>query len=152
MTSQVDVPHSWPDSCPGSRKSGNTQVWLRNARKWVAKVWTYQNLVMKIWTWVAKIWTRFPRPMARLMSRLSRPYVQTFPTQILGATMQFGLNPDAVRPLARLMSRLFRFYAQTFQSQILGAAIQFGSASGCSATRGAQDGDGATFQTKAETA
>ena len=29
------------------------------------------------------------RPLARLMSRFSRPYVQTFQTQTLGATMQF---------------------------------------------------------------
>ena len=30
------------------------------------------------------------RPLTRLMSRFSRPYVQSFQTQTLGATMQFG--------------------------------------------------------------
>ena len=30
------------------------------------------------------------RPLARLTARLSRPYVQTFQTQTLGATVQFG--------------------------------------------------------------
>ena len=94
-------------------------------------------------------------------------YVQTFQTlcpdfsdhmyrlsrlKLSAQQCNLGLNPDAVRPLARLMSRLFRFYAQTFQTQTLGAAIQFGSGSGCGATRGAQSGDGATFQTKPETA
>ena len=77
------------------------------------------------------------RPLARLMFRLSRPYVQTLQTQTLGATMQFGSNPDAARPLARLMSRVSRPSVQTFQTQTLGATMQFGSESRCGATCGA---------------
>ena len=77
------------------------------------------------------------RPLVRLMSRIFRPYVQTFQTQTLGATTQFGSKPEAARPLARLTSRLSRLYVKTFQTQTLGATVQFGSKSGCGATLGA---------------
>ena len=56
------------------------------------------------------------RPFARLMSRLSRPHLQTFQTQTRDATMQFGSKSDPARPLARLMSRFSRPYVQIFQA------------------------------------
>ena len=78
------------------------------------------------------------QPLARFMSRLSRPYDKTFQTQALGANLHFlCLNLEAARPLARLMSRLSRPYVQTFQTRTLGAILQFGSKSGCGAPLGA---------------
>ena len=74
------------------------------------------------------------RPLARLMSRLSRPYVQTFPTRTLGANLQFGSKSGCGATLGGFLSRLSRPYDKTFNTQTLGANVQFGSKSGCSAT------------------
>ena len=71
------------------------------------------------------------RPLARLMYRLSRPYVQIFQTQTRGATMQFGSKSGCG---ATLGTTLGATHVQTFQTQTLGATMQFGSESGCSAT------------------
>ena len=49
------------------------------------------------------------RPLARLMSRLSRPYVQTFQIQTLGATMQFGSDSGCGATLGAT-------HVQTFQT------------------------------------
>ena len=54
------------------------------------------------------------RPLVRLMSRLSRPYVQTFQTHTVGENLQFGSKSGCSATLARLMSRLSRSYVQTF--------------------------------------
>ena len=78
------------------------------------------------------------RPLARLMSRLSRPDVQTFQTQTLGATMQFGSKSGCGATLGAT-------HVQTFQTQTPGATRQFGSKSGCGATIGATHIQ--TFQT-----
>ena len=49
------------------------------------------------------------RPLARLMSRFSRPYVQTFQTQTLGATRQCGSK-------SRCGATLGANHVQTFQT------------------------------------
>ena len=49
------------------------------------------------------------RPLARLMSRLSRPYVQTFHTQTLGATMQFGSKSGYGATLGATNVQTFQF-------------------------------------------
>ena len=49
------------------------------------------------------------RPLARLMSRLSRPYVQTFQTQTVGATLQFGSKSGCSATLGAT-------HVQTFQT------------------------------------
>ena len=85
------------------------------------------------------------RPLARLILRFSRPYVQTLQTQTFGATLQFGSKTDAARPVARFMSRLSRPYDKTFKIQTLGATMPFGSNSGSGTTLGATHDQ--TFQT-----
>ena len=76
------------------------------------------------------------RPLARPMSRLSRPYVQTFPTRTLGATLQFGSKSGSGATLGAIFSRLFRPYDKTLKVETLGATLQFGSKSECGATLG----------------
>ena len=111
--------------------------------------------------------SKLSQPMSRrsrtnfVMSRISRPTARL---------CNLGLNPDAARPLARLISRLSSPYVQTFQTQTLGATaiwVSIGKRRGHGgygatfATKERlsrprrdfpdQGGDGATFQTKAET-
>ena len=76
-------------------------------------------------------------PLARLMSRLFTPYVQTLQTQTLGATMQFGSKSGCGATLGATQVQTFRPYIQTLRTQSLGATMQFGSKSGCGATLGA---------------
>ena len=77
------------------------------------------------------------RPLARLMSTLSRPYSRLSQLKLSARICSLGLNPDAVRPLARFLSRFFRLYDKTLKNETLGANLQFGSKSGCGATLGA---------------
>ena len=49
------------------------------------------------------------RPLARLMSRLSRPYVQTFQTQTVGENLQFGTKSGCGATLGAT-------HVQTFQT------------------------------------
>ena len=64
----------WRDSCPGF-----PELMTRLSRlKLAARL---HNLGLN---------ADVARPLARLMPRLSRPYVQTFQTRKLGANLQFG--------------------------------------------------------------
>ena len=108
------------------------------------------------------------RSLARLMSRFSKRYVQTFHTQTLGATIQFGSKFGC----GATHDHTFQNLCPDFLDSNSRREKQFESESGCGATRGAtmvvmartlrprrrrrklrdQVGEGATFQTKAETA
>ena len=112
------------------------------------------------------------RPLARLMSRLSKPYVQTLQTQTFGATMQFGSKPGCGVTLGATPVQTFQTLCSDIPDETLGATMQFGSESGRGVTRGAtmadmmqlsrprrrkrdfsyQGGNGANFATKADTA
>ena len=99
---------TWRDSCPDF-----ANLMTRFSRlELLARIW---NLGLN---------PDAARPLARLMSRLSRPFDKTFQTQALGVNVHFlGLSPDAARPLARLMSKSSRLYVQVFQTQTLGATL-----------------------------
>ena len=85
------------------------------------------------------------RPLARLMSRLSRPYVQTFQTEYLGTNLQFGCKAGCGTTLGATLVQIFQTLFQTFQTEYLGAIMQFESKPGCGATLGATRVQ--TFQT-----
>ena len=55
------------------------------------------------------------RPLARLMSRLSRPYVQTFPTQNLGANLQFESKSGCGATRGAIHVQTFQTLLQDFQ-------------------------------------
>ena len=74
------------------------------------------------------------QPLARLLFRLSTPYIQTFQTQTIGAKLQFGSKSGCGATLGSLHFRLSRPYDRTFKVQTLGATMQFASKPGCSAT------------------
>ena len=80
-----------------SRESGH------ELRRWFEIVWTYQSLVAKVWKWVIKIWTPIFKTFRTLCPDFcfqfwygqtfrthDATHVQTFQTQILGATMLIG--------------------------------------------------------------
>ena len=73
------------------------------------------------------------RPLTRLMSKLDRWYTQTFQTQTLGATMQFGSKSGCGATHVQKLQTI----CPDFQTQTLGATMQFGSKSGCGGTLGA---------------
>ena len=54
------------------------------------------------------------QPLARLMSRLSRPYVQTFPTQTLGANLQIGSKLGCGATLGATFSQIFQTLCPDF--------------------------------------
>ena len=48
------------------------------------------------------------RPLARLLSRFFRPYVQTFQTEYLGAIMQFESKPGCGATLGATLVQTFQ--------------------------------------------
>ena len=54
------------------------------------------------------------RPLARFMSRLSRPYDKTFQTQTLGANLQFGSKPGCGATLGTTFVQIFQTLCPDF--------------------------------------
>ena len=54
------------------------------------------------------------RPLARVMSRLSRPYDKTFKTQTLGATLQFGSKYGCGAALGAIRVQIFHTLSPDF--------------------------------------
>ena len=66
------------------------------------------------------------RPLARLMSRLSRPYVQTFPTQTLGANLQFGSKSGCGATRGAACPDFPDLLTKTFNTQTLSVNVNLG--------------------------
>ena len=75
--------------------------------------------------------------MVRLMCRQSRPFVQIFQTETLGAILQFWSKSGCGTTLGATLVQTLQTYVQSFQTETLGKTMQFGSESRCGVTLGA---------------
>ena len=85
------------------------------------------------------------QPLARLVSRFSRPYIQTFQTQTLGMTLRFGSKSGCCATLGATHVQIFQTLCPGFPDSNSRRDFGFGSKSGCGAAFGATDVQ--TFQT-----
>ena len=107
------------DFCPGSNSRNDSAIWVYIRIRlvpWHDSCPDFPDLVSRLSR--LKLSARLcilglnpdaARPLVRLMSRHSRPYVQTFQTQTLGATLQFGSKSGYIATIGA-------FHVQTSQT------------------------------------